>query len=326
MEESSNVRPEETLKGQAHDEQKEVVVEDSAEPKPAGVEFAGDIIADGNSMSVNEKPEGEDSSSSSSSADKDNEPEEKSPRVENSESFEEEKVVSDSVIESVEMEQGVSLTEEFNQDTEPPSVEKSGDSEVAKPDEKETEESILSSLDKTYAVSPKLVTGLKKETQQLSSAESDSALLTDVESKGIDKEKTVPGMDDTNGSTVAADVVSRGIEETTISCLDGNDGVPAASIAQGITETEIPASGNNPGGSSGFPELTSKEKVEDSLQEANVPIVKTRDAGAGELVNNPDIHESTGNQPTVSLSHHPMQPTSWKSCCGLFDVLRRSDR
>ncbi|XVF60784.1 hypothetical protein PTKIN_Ptkin08bG0076200 [Pterospermum kingtungense] len=308
MEESSNGRLEETLKVQAHDEQKEVVVEDSAAPKP-DVESVGDIAADRNSM-----PDGEDSSSSSSSADKEAESEERSPHVENSESFKEENVASDSVVESVDLEQGDSLTQEFSQDTEP-SVETSGDSYVAKLDAKETKETISSPLDGANADAQKLVTGLKEETKTTT----DSALLTDEKPKRIDKETTVMGLDDINGSTVAADVASKGTVETTISCLGGNGEVPATAVDQGITETKIPAQDNNVGGSSsGFPELISKE---------NVPIVETRDAGEL-VVNNPQIHDSTGiDQPTVSLSHHPMQPTSWKSCCGLFEVLRRhSDR
>ncbi|XWS41066.1 hypothetical protein CRYUN_Cryun17cG0048500 [Craigia yunnanensis] len=323
MEESPNGRLEETLKVQAHDEEKEVVLEDSAVSKPE-VEFVRDV-ADTNSKSVNETPDGEDSSSSSNSSDKEAEPEERSPHVKISETFEEEKVVSDSVVESVELEPGVSLTEKLSQDNDP-SVERSGDSDVAK----ETEEKISPSLDETNADSPVLsdllINGLEKETEQLSSAETtrNSALLTDVESKGIDKETKLPGLDETSGSTVAADVMSRGIEETTISCLAGNGGVPEAAAAQGIMETKIPASDNDAGGSSGSPDLASKENVEDSLQAANVPIVETRDAG--ELVNKPEIHESTGNQPIISLSHSPVQPTSWKSCCGLFEVLRRSNR
>ncbi|XWS44471.1 hypothetical protein CRYUN_Cryun15aG0047600 [Craigia yunnanensis] len=328
MEESSNGRLE-ILKVEAPDEEKELVLEDSAASKP-NVEFVRDIIADGNSVSVNETPDGEDSSSSNSSSDEEAEPEETNSQVENSENIEEEKVVSDSVVESVELEPGVSLTEELSQDTEP-SVEKSGDSDVAELDGKETQENISPSLDDTNADSPiltdLLINGLKEETEQLSSSENtgDSAILTDVESKGIDEETTPPGLGETNGSMVAADAVSRGIEETTISCLAENGGVPtAAAVAQGITETKIAASQNNAGVSSCSPDLASKENVEDSLRAANVPIIETRDAG--ELVNKPEIRERTGNQPIIYLSHHPMQPTSWKSCCGLFEVLRRSDR
>ncbi|XWS30079.1 hypothetical protein CRYUN_Cryun24cG0087500 [Craigia yunnanensis] len=328
MEESSKGRPEETQKVQAHDEEKEAGLENSAASKP-DVEFVRDIIADKNSKSVNETPDGEDSSSSSSSSDKEAEPEERSPYVEISETFEEEKVVSDSVVESVELEPGVSLTEEFSQDYEP-SIEKSRDSDVAELDAKETEENISPSLDVPNADSPiltdLLINDLKKETEQLSSAETtrDSALLIDVESKGSDKETTLPVLDETNGSMVTADVMARAIEETTISCLARNGGVPAAAVAQGLTETKIPDSDNNAGGSSGSPELASKKNVEDSLQAANVPVIETREAG--ELVNMPGIHESTGNQPIISPSHRPVQPTSWTSCCGLFEVLRRSDR
>ncbi|XP_021274191.1 uncharacterized protein LOC110409235 [Herrania umbratica] len=315
MEGSSNGRLEETPKAEAHDEEKEVILDDSPAPK-LDVEFVRDIIPDGNFMSINNTPDTEDFSSSSSSSDEEAAPEEKSPRVEKSENFEEEKVVSDSVVESVELE--------------PESVEKSGDSGVAELDCKETEENIPPSLDETNADSPILadlpINHSNEGTEQLSSAETtgDSALLTDVESKGIDEKTTLPGLNETDGSAVAVDAVCKGIEETTISCLDGNGGVPAAEAVQGITETEIPASDESAGGSSGSPDLASKENVEDSLQAANVPIVETRDVG--ELVNKPEIHESMGNKPIISLNHRPVEPTSWKSCCGLFEVLRRSNR
>ncbi|XP_022750756.1 uncharacterized protein LOC111299678 [Durio zibethinus] len=328
MEESSNGRLMEILKVQAHDEEKEVVLENSTASKP-DVEFVRDITANGNSVSVNETPDVEDSSSSRSRFDEEAETVKRSSQVENSENIEEEKVISDSVVEAVELEPEVSLTEELSQDIKP-SVKKSSDSDVAEIDGKEKEENISPSLDETFAdssiLTDLLVNGLKEETEQLFSSETtgDSAILTEVESKRLDEETTPPGLDETNGSMVAADVVSRGIEETTISCLAENGGVPEAAVAQGITETKIAASDNNAGVSSSFPDFASKKNVEDSLQAANVPIVETRDTG--ELVNKPEIRESTGNEPIISLSHRSQQPTSWKSCCGLFEVLWRSDR
>ncbi|XVE86265.1 hypothetical protein DITRI_Ditri18aG0021500 [Diplodiscus trichospermus] len=320
MEESSNGKREETLKVEAYDEEKEVVLEDSASSKP-DVEFVRDIIADSNSMSVSETPDGDDSSSSGSSSEKEPEPEERSHHVENPETFEEEKVVSDSGIESVELEPGVSLTQDIE-----PSVEKSGVYEVAELDAKEIEKNISPSLDETDPDSPiltdMLINGLKKETEQLSSAETarDPGFLADAESKGIVKETTLPSLDETDGSTFAPAVVSRGIEETTVSCLIDNAEVPAAAVAQGITETKIQASDNNAGSSSGSPELEYKENVEDSLQAENIPMVETRDTG--ELVNKPEVQESTGNQSIIKS----VRPTSWRSCCGLFEVLRRSER
>ncbi|XVF16815.1 hypothetical protein REPUB_Repub10bG0064800 [Reevesia pubescens] len=327
MEEFSNGRLDETMKAKANDEEKQVVLEDSAASKP-DVEFVRDIIVDGNSESINEKPDGEDSSSRGSSSDKEAEPEERSPQVENSMNFEKEKVISDSVVESVDLERGVCLTKEFSQDIEP-SVHKSGDSDVAELDARETEENMSPSLNDTNVDSPiltdSLINGLEEGLEQLSSTETtrDSAILTDVELKGIDEEKMLKGLDETNGSTVAADVMFRGIEETTISCLAGS-GVSAAAVSQGIMETKTPASDNNAEGSSGSPDSASNKNAEDSLQAANVSTVKTRDAG--DLVNKAEVHESTGNQPIISLSRRPTQPTSWKSCCGLFEVLRRSDR
>ncbi|PPD78990.1 hypothetical protein GOBAR_DD24081 [Gossypium barbadense] len=229
----------------------------------------------------------DDSNSSSSSSDK--------------EDNSEEKLVSESV--------GVSLTE----DTEP-SVEKLGDSDVAELDDKETEENVSPSLELDHTNA--------KETEELSAAETTvvSELSTDVESKET-------GQDETNDSRVGGAVVAD----------------------QGITDDK----GGNPSGS---PELSSNLNVEDSLEAANVPPDETRDAG--EVEDKPVMHESIENQVNsltlasirknyvyisspefalaescfhfgqtiLSVGNRSVQPTSWKSCCGLFEVLRRSDR
>ncbi|KAG8477186.1 hypothetical protein CXB51_030213 [Gossypium anomalum] len=239
----------------------------------------------------------DDSSSSSSRSDKEDNSEEKLV----SESVEE-KVVSESV--------GVSLTE----DTEP-SVEKLGDSDVAELDDKETEEKVSPSLESDHTNA--------KETEELSAAETTvvSELSTDVESKET-------GQDETNDSTVGGAVVV---------------------ADQGITD-------DNGGNPSGSPGLSSNQNVEDSLEAANVPPIETRDAG--EVEDKPVMHETIENQVNsltlasirknyvyisspefvlaescfhfgqtiLSVGNRSVQPTSWKSCCGLFEVLRRSDR
>ncbi|TYG92927.1 hypothetical protein ES288_A11G070700v1 [Gossypium darwinii] len=130
-----------------------------------------------------------------------------------------------------------------------------------------------------------------KETEELSAADTTvvSELSTDVESKET-------GQDDTNDSTVGGAVVV---------------------ADQGITD-------DNGGNPSGSPELSSNQNVEDSLEAANVPPVETRDAG--EVEGKPVMHESIENQTILSVGNRSVQPTSWKSCCGLFEVLRRSDR
>ncbi|OMO61463.1 hypothetical protein CCACVL1_23505 [Corchorus capsularis] len=172
----------------------------------------------------------------------------------------------------------------------------------------ETEVKILESLEETNkdseVVTDLQINGLKEETEQLESS-----------------------LDESNGCGDAVDVVSKGIEleESSSPSLAENFEVAAAAEEQGITEREIPVSDNNAEGSSGSTDLACKDDhVEDSLQAINVPVVETRDAG--EAANKPDIPETTGNQPIYSLSNRPEQPTSWKSCCGLFEVLRRSDR
>ncbi|KAH1080636.1 hypothetical protein J1N35_020397 [Gossypium stocksii] len=130
-----------------------------------------------------------------------------------------------------------------------------------------------------------------KETEELSAAETTvvSELSTDVESRET-------GQDETNDTTVGGAVVV---------------------ADQGTTD-------DNGGNPSGSPELSSNQNVEDSLEAANVPPVETRDVG--EVEDKPVMHESIENQTILSVGNRSVQPTSWKSCCGLFEVLRRSDR
>ncbi|MFQ6664512.1 hypothetical protein Gotur_031597 [Gossypium turneri] len=142
-------------------------------------------------------------------------------------------------------------------------------------------------------VSPSLEldhTNAKETEEYLSAAETTvvSELSTDVESKET-------GQDETNDSRVGGAVVAD----------------------QGLTD-------DNGGNPSGSPELSSNQNVEDSLEAANVPPDETRDAG--EVEDKPVMHESIENQTILSVGNRSVQPTSWKSCCGLFEVLRRSDR
>lgn len=56
----------------------------------------------------------------------------------------------------------------------------------------------------------------------------------------------------------------------------------------------------------------------------SVPPVGTEpESAVAEHVDDREIPESTGNTPIIPVSHRVVHPTSWRSCCGLFEVLRR---
>ncbi|KAG2717582.1 hypothetical protein I3843_03G183400 [Carya illinoinensis] len=128
----------------------------------------------------------------------------------------------------------------------------------------------------------------------------------------------VESSDENNVSSDAlTDVVSKGIEETTFPNLD----VPVVVtdvVSEGIGETKLLSSDASVG-------EASKENVKNLLQPlASAPVVER--GSVVEEGNKTEIPESSGNPHVISLDQRTLQPTSWRSCCGLFEVLRRSDR
>lgn len=139
---------------------------------------------------------------------------------------------------------------------------------------------------------------------------------------------------DANGcsSQGETEVVSKAIEEIPLASSeegmvriaspspDDDREVPPATadvVSKAIDKTNLPALEKNPEESSGTADLESKEKVDEPFQEA---------ANAGSVDNEPEIPASTENQPVTPLSQRSVQPTSWRSCCGLLHILDRSDR
>ncbi|XP_059452358.1 uncharacterized protein LOC132182989 [Corylus avellana] len=170
----------------------------------------------------------------------------------------------------------------------------------------------------------------KEEKTPLSSSKTNgiSSVVANEELKGIE-ETNFLSSDEINGSPeVLENTVSKGIEETTLPTVDENSEVPVVVtdvVSRGIEETKWPASDASVGEPSGGVDGASKENVSDSLQTLDdAPAVDT--SNAGEEGNKTEIPESTGNPHIISVSRRSMQPTSWRSCCGLFEVLRRSDR
>ncbi|XP_075670829.1 uncharacterized protein LOC142640564 isoform X2 [Castanea sativa] len=160
---------------------------------------------------------------------------------------------------------------------------------------KENEEKIPLSLEKSNGISP------VKENEEVKEIE----------------ETKLPSSDENDGSYEVA-------KETTLPALEEDGKVPEV-VKKGIEETELQASDVSVAEASTGVYESSKEDANDSLQPlANAPAVDT--SNAGEESKKTEIPESTGNPHIISVSQRPLQPTSWRSCCGLFEVLRRSDR
>lgn len=119
---------------------------------------------------------------------------------------------------------------------------------------------------------------------------------------------------------VVADFMSKGIEETKlqssyenndfydedITCVDQKDEANSASeeVSEGIDGPKLP--------------ILEENNTGQSSQAAS-------EAASGNACN-PEIAENRENPSAVPVTRSSLQATSWTSCCGLFEVLRRSDR
>lgn len=155
---------------------------------------------------------------------------------------------------------------------------------------------------------------------------------TNRDSKVIE-EVIVPSSDANGGSSQGeTEVVSKAIEEIPLASSDEGlvriaspspdddcEFPPATAdvVSKAIEKTNLPALEKNPEESLGTADLESKENVDEPPQEA---------ANASSVDNEPQIPASTRNQPATPLSQRSVQPTSWRSCCGLLQILHRSDR
>ncbi|GLT94030.1 hypothetical protein SLE2022_117930 [Rubroshorea leprosula] len=180
----------------------------------------------------------------------------------------------------------------------------------------------------------------KKTSPSLNGSDGVSHVVTDVAENGFEEKPGSSSVDSVavsavvadeeikeqpSNETVAVDLVPMGVEETTSdeTVAVNNKAPPApADISKGIEETEIPFLNDSIGESSVPRDLESKEIGDNSLPtSADAFVVENRDTA--QVGNKNEIPESTGNPPAISLARHPLQPTSWSSCCGLFEVLRR---
>ncbi|KAF5732483.1 hypothetical protein HS088_TW17G00010 [Tripterygium wilfordii] len=149
----------------------------------------------------------------------------------------------------------------------------------------------------------------------------------DVGMNGIDgttqaasdeKAKTAPTAADEYGSTPSdiADETPRGIEEK-----ENGESPP-----KGVREAERTAVVASTGESSAIFDEEAVNNADALLlnQSADIPGVGSADGGDQD--DKAKITERSENSPVISLTQRTLRPTStsWRSCCGLLQVLRRS--
>ncbi|KAJ4976987.1 hypothetical protein NE237_002093 [Protea cynaroides] len=83
---------------------------------------------------------------------------------------------------------------------------------------------------------------------------------------------------------------------------------------------------NKIAGASDVIESVAKENENKMLQPSDTPIVETNGTGGSELPKDSEIPESSENQPLLGKGFPAVERSSWKSCCGIFDVLKGSNR
>lgn len=211
------------------------------------------------------------------------------PQVVDSRELEEEKTIIDSVVDPNEPE--ASLAKELTEDAEVAVEMSEAHGDIAESESKETEVRISQSLEESNCVSA-------DETNDLSKATEEETLPSDDEKNEVSQAVTetigeiiLPSSEENSEAPpVITDIVSKGIEETKLPVLEQHT------------------------------EESSKGKV-DELNQAMANSGTVDDTcNPPKLANEPEtIPGSTGNPGNF-------RPTSWRSCCGLLDILRRSDR
>ncbi|XP_004303864.1 PREDICTED: serine/threonine-protein phosphatase 4 regulatory subunit 2-A-like [Fragaria vesca subsp. vesca] len=189
---------------------------------------------------------------------------------------------------------------------------------VVEPEVKEEkeEEQYVPSVAETDGPSPVVEDDVSEEIEEKTK--------TDLVSNGVE-ESTLPSL-----SEVTTNVVSKGIEETEVPCSEEKEEEEVVTAAKGIEEVKLPVIEEiSTGESSGADYKATSESVDDETLKPSpeVPVpppVESTDAGEG--YGKREIPETAEKPSIVSVTRAPLQPTSWRSCCGLFEVLHRSDR
>ncbi|KAJ6685154.1 hypothetical protein OIU79_015265 [Salix purpurea] len=180
----------------------------------------------------------------------------------------------------------VSVVEKLTENIEA-SVEKLENSDVVEEEVKETKEKVSVSLNETDVIPPAFTDKTDGELPEMVLKSTDGSFpAVTVVSEEIEV-KVLQSNDESNGaSPVLTDAVSKGVEEVKQAALEENIGEPSSNA-----------------------DRETVEKVESTT------VVERSGAFPG----------TTGNPPITSLRHRNLRP-SWKSCCGLFEALRPSDR
>lgn len=138
-----------------------------------------------------------------------------------------------------------------------------------------------------------------------------------------------------SGETANGVVLAAGDEETAPVAVDESDVavlVAAAAAEERAKEELVLAAEEEENARDSLPaaaDAAPKERGEDSSlvqPPADAPAISKGGVAAEDGADEGEIPESTGSPPIISVSRRTVSPTSWRSCCGLFDVLRRSDR
>lgn len=191
-----------------------------------------------------------------------------------------------------------------------------------KPEEKEEEKQYVPSLDETDGSSPAVEDVVPKP------IDDEEEILSDLVSNGVE-ESALPSL-----SEDITNVESKESEETEVPWSEEKEEEVSVAVAdvvsKGVEEVKLPVVEEiSTGESSGAAYKVPSESVEEDTLKASPevpapPPVESADAGEG--YGKREIDASAGNPSIVSVTRNPLQPTSWRSCCGLFEVLRRSDR
>lgn len=150
-------------------------------------------------------------------------------------------------------------------------------------------------------------------------------------------EQLLPSLDE---KTIVTDFESKKTEEKVYPLPYGNAGESsnANDVASKENVSKLPQSSHDAGESFSANGFASKENESKLSQSSHAPIVETSN-GVGQS-NAPTVQTSNGvgnikdseipecfeNQPLTAATPRQVQTTSWKGCCGLFEVLAGSNR
>lgn len=274
-------------------EERQVVIEE-VEVVGSGAKLAREVVIDSTSELVKESLDESISSLDGSNGSKEEaEAKEKNAQVEEAAILEVvEKEVVDTAVGSTEF--VVSVVEKLTETIEA-SVEKLENSDVVEEEVKETKEKVSDVVD--------VVSVSLNETDVIPPAVTDQT----------DGELPEVVLNATDGSfPVVTEVVSEKVEEKVLQSYEESNAAPPAltdAESKGSEEVKQAALEENIGESSINVDRETVENVESTT------VVGSSDA----------FPETTGTTPIISLRQRNLRP-SWKSCCGLFEALRPSDR